>query len=65
MNKIQEITKGKAKSMFTTENDDHLIMHFSDDTSAFDGKRKRHFSVKALLTINLMLSLWIILKKMV
>ena len=40
MNKIQEITKGKAKSMFTTENDDHLIMHFSDDTSAFDGKKK-------------------------
>ena len=40
MNKINEITKGKAKSMFTTENDDHLIMHFSDDTSAFDGKKK-------------------------
>ena len=28
MNKIQEITKGKAKSMFTTENDDHLIFFF-------------------------------------
>ena len=40
MKKINEITKGKAKSMFTTENDDHLIMHFSDDTSAFDGKKK-------------------------
>ena len=40
MNKINEITKGKAKSMFTTDNDDHLIMHFSDDTSAFDGKKK-------------------------
>ena len=40
MKKINEITKGKAKSMYTTENDDHLIMHFSDDTSAFDGKKK-------------------------
>ena len=40
MKKIQEITKGKAKSMYTTENDDHLVMHFSDDTSAFDGKKK-------------------------
>ena len=40
MKKINEITKGKAKSMFTTENDDHLVMHFSDDTSAFDGKKK-------------------------
>ena len=40
MKKIKEITKGKAKSMFTTDNEDHLIMHFSDDTSAFDGKKK-------------------------
>ena len=40
MNKIKEITKGKAKSMFTTENNEHLIMHFSDDTSAFDGKKR-------------------------
>ena len=40
MEKIKEITKGKAKSLFTTSNDMHLIMHFSDDTSAFDGKKK-------------------------
>ena len=40
MKKIKEITKGKAKSMYTTEIDDQLIMHFSDDTSAFDGKKK-------------------------
>ena len=40
MKKINEITKGKAKSMFTTDNEDQLIMHFSDDTSAFDGKKK-------------------------
>ena len=40
MKKIKEITKGKAKSMYTTEVDDQLIMHFSDDTSAFDGKKK-------------------------
>ena len=40
MRKINEITKGKAKSMFSTESEDHLIMHFSDDTSAFDGKKR-------------------------
>ncbi len=28
MKKLNEITKGKAKSMFTTDNEDHLIMHF-------------------------------------
>ena len=40
MEKIKEITKGKAKSLFTTSNDYQLVMHFSDDTSAFDGKKK-------------------------
>jgi len=40
MEKIKEITKGKAKSLFTTSNEDQLVMHFSDDTSAFDGKKK-------------------------
>ena len=40
MNKIKEITSGKAKSLFTTDNENHLIMNFRDDTSAFDGKKK-------------------------
>ena len=40
MKKINEITTGKAKSLFTTESSDTLIMHFRDDTSAFDGKKK-------------------------
>ena len=40
MEKIKELTKGKAKSLFTTSDDNRLIMHFSDDTSAFDGKKK-------------------------
>ena len=41
MEKIKEITKGKAKSLFTTSDDDQLVMHFSDDTSAFDGQEER------------------------
>ena len=40
MEKLKELTKGKAKSLFTTSDDNRLIMHFSDDTSAFDGKKK-------------------------
>ena len=40
MEKIKELTKGKAKSLFTTTNEEQLVMHFSDDTSAFDGKKK-------------------------
>ena len=40
MEKIKELTKGKAKSLFTTSEEHKLVMHFSDDTSAFDGKKK-------------------------
>ena len=39
MDKLKEITSGKAKSLYTTSNEDQLIMHFRDDTSAFDGKK--------------------------
>jgi phosphoribosylaminoimidazole-succinocarboxamide synthase len=46
MEKIQELTKGKAKSLFTTTNENQLVMHFSDDTSAFDGKKKEAFNGK-------------------
>ncbi|PNK61033.1 phosphoribosylaminoimidazolesuccinocarboxamide synthase [Psychrobacter sp. FDAARGOS_221] len=31
--------KGKAKSVYETENADYLILHFRDDTSAFNGER--------------------------
>lgn len=31
--------KGKAKSVFATDNPDYLILHFRDDTSAFNGER--------------------------
>ena len=33
-------TFNEGERVFTTDNEDHLIMHFSDDTSAFDGKKK-------------------------
>lgn len=31
--------KGKAKSVYETEDPDYLILHFRDDTSAFNGER--------------------------
>ena len=39
MEKLLQITTGKAKSLYTTSNPDQLIMEFRDDTSAFDGKK--------------------------
>ena len=39
MEKLLQITTGKAKSLYATSNPDQLIMEFRDDTSAFDGKK--------------------------
>ena len=37
MEKKQELYRGKAKSMYATDDPHLLVMHFRDDTSAFDG----------------------------
>ena len=34
------ISKGKAKSLYETQNKNELLMVYRDDTSAFDGKKK-------------------------
>ena len=38
MEKRQELYAGKAKSVYTTDDADLLVLHFRNDTSAFDGK---------------------------
>ena len=37
--KREELYRGKAKTLYATSNPDYLIMHFRDDTSAFDGEK--------------------------
>jgi phosphoribosylaminoimidazole-succinocarboxamide synthase len=39
MEKRDEIYKGKAKSVFRTDDAEHFIMHYRNDTSAFDGTK--------------------------
>ena len=39
MQKQQLLYKGKAKSVYETDDNDFLVLHFRDDTSALDGKR--------------------------
>ena len=41
MEKRDELYAGKAKSVFTTDDPDKLVIVFRDDTSAFDGKKKQ------------------------
>jgi phosphoribosylaminoimidazole-succinocarboxamide synthase len=38
MEKREELYAGKAKSVYTTDDSDLLVLHFRNDTSAFDGK---------------------------
>src|SRR5450631_199916 len=37
MEKRKELYRGKAKTVYTTDDPGLLVMHFRDDTSAFDG----------------------------
>lgn len=39
MKKLAELYRGKAKTVYTTENPDLLVLEFRNDTSAFDGLR--------------------------
>lgn len=46
MNIEKELYAGKAKSVFTTDNPDLLVLKFRDDTSAFDGVKIESLSRK-------------------
>lgn len=46
MEKREELYRGKAKSVFATDDPDHLVMLFRDDTSAFDGKKREQLERK-------------------
>ena len=39
MQKLEELYAGKAKSVYLTDDEDKLILHYRNDTSAFDGEK--------------------------
>lgn len=49
MQRQQLLYKGKAKSVYDTEDNDFLILHFRDDTSALDGKRIEQLARKGVV----------------
>ena len=49
MEKRDELYAGKAKSVYRTDDPSRLILHFRDDTSAFDGKRKEALARKGMV----------------
>lgn len=49
MKKKTELYSGKAKSVYTTEIEDRLILQFRNDTSAFDGKKREQLDRKGMV----------------
>ncbi|RLA48140.1 MAG: phosphoribosylaminoimidazolesuccinocarboxamide synthase [Gammaproteobacteria bacterium] len=49
MNKRKELYRGKAKSVYLTDDKDLLILHFRNDTSAFDGKKIEQLDKKGMV----------------
>lgn len=49
MEKREELYAGKAKSVYATDNEDQLILHFRNDTSAFDGKKLAQLDRKGMV----------------
>jgi len=49
MEKKAELYAGKAKSVYYTDDDDYLIIHFRNDTSAFDGERIEQLDRKGMV----------------
>ena len=49
MEKKAELYAGKAKSVYYTDDDDYLIIHFRNDTSAFDGERIEQLERKGMV----------------
>ncbi len=49
MEKREELYRGKAKSVYTTDDADRLVLLFRNDTSAFDGKRIEQLDRKCMV----------------
>ncbi len=49
MEKKAELYAGKAKSVYTTDEADKLILHFRNDTSAFDGEKMEQLDRKGMV----------------
>lgn len=60
MEKRQELYSGKAKSVYTTDSEDFMILLFRNDTSAFDGKKIEQLDRKG--AVNNQFNAWIMEK---
>lgn len=49
MQKLEQLYKGKAKSVYTTDDPDFMVLEFRDDTSAFNGEKMEQLERKGMV----------------
>jgi phosphoribosylaminoimidazole-succinocarboxamide synthase len=51
MDKKNELYRGKAKTVYATDDPHYLVMHYRDDVSAFDGVKLAQLPLKGELLV--------------
>ncbi|PLX17606.1 MAG: phosphoribosylaminoimidazolesuccinocarboxamide synthase [Candidatus Muiribacterium halophilum] len=51
MENLQKLYEGKAKTLYKAPNEDQIIIHFKDDTTAFNGEKKEKFHDKGIVNL--------------
>ncbi|MBM7624339.1 phosphoribosylaminoimidazolesuccinocarboxamide synthase [Sporohalobacter salinus] len=46
MEKLKKLYEGKAKKIYSTEDDDKIVVEYKDDATAFDGQKKGQITEK-------------------
>ena len=49
MEKVAQMYEGKAKKVYSTENEDYCIISYKDDATAFNGEKKGTISGKGVV----------------
>lgn len=49
MEKLNLLYEGKAKQIYSTENENQVILYYKDDTTAFNGEKKEQINSKGIL----------------
>ncbi len=53
MKELELLYEGKSKQIFKTDSDDHVVVRFKDDTSAFYGIKRANIESKGRLTCDI------------
>ncbi len=63
MEKLNLLYEGKAKQIYSTENENQVILYYKDDTTAFNGEKKEQINSKGILNNYITSSIFEMLEK--